>query len=116
MLTENQKWKLTSDPGPDPLTYKALLSEYRSGSKQAAEEVENTQVSPESAAMNLEVGDVKLGAEEVIDLMKRLIVAGQRGSVRVNPERLFAKLSAGLSRVAYNLGKIEGYREAGRLR
>lgn len=116
MNPSDPRWKAAADPGPDPLTYKALLGEFKLGYKSGENEVENTDVAPESAAMNLEAGDVIAGAEEVIDLMKRVVTTAKSGAVGVQAERFVAKLSSGLSKVVYNLGKVHGYRDAGRLR
>lgn len=116
MKPNDPRWKVAAEVAPDPLTLRAFLSEYEQGVKAGTAEVDTTQVAPESAAMNLEMSDVVPAAEEVIALMKRVIQAASRSSVRVDPTRFSSKLSANLSRLVYNLGRCAGYREAGRLR
>jgi hypothetical protein len=53
---------------------------------------------------------VEEAAEEAIFLLKRVAAAAKAGHVRVQPQRFCASLSASLSTMIYNLGKIEGYR------
>ncbi|MEN6535473.1 MAG: hypothetical protein ABFD89_17550 [Bryobacteraceae bacterium] len=112
MNANDPRWKVSSDPGPDPLTYKAMLSEFQTGYRSAQEEAGGLGYHPSLAADGLEQSDVIPGAEEVIELLKRVVLTakGSRGVI-VKPERLAGKLSAGLSRVMYNLGKCQGYRE-----
>lgn len=112
MDANDPRWKAASDPGPDPLTYKAMLSEFQTGYRSAQEEASGLGYHPSVAADGLEQSDVIPGAEEVIELLKRVVLMakGNRG-VMVKPERLVGKLSSGLSRVMYNLGKCQGYRE-----
>lgn len=116
MRPNDPRWKAASDPGPDPLTYRALLGEYKIGYKSGTHEIETSNVAPESAAMNLEMGDVMIGADEVITLMKRVIASANRGAVTVQPERFVAKLCSSIGKVVYSLGKCQGYRDAGKLR
>jgi hypothetical protein len=113
MRSSDSRWKVAADQGSNLPIYKALLNEYSLGYKSGEDEVDNSQVAAESAAMNLEVGDVVAGAEEVIDIMKRIITAAKRSSVVLQKERFLTKLSSSLSKVVYNLGKAQGYRDAG---
>lgn len=116
MNLNDPRWKAAAEVAPDPIMLRALLSEYQQGVKAGHTEVETTQVAPESAAMNLEMSDVVVAAEDVIALMKRIVQAANRSAVHIQPARFSAKLSSQLSRLVYNLGKCAGYREAGRLR
>lgn len=96
------------------MTYKAMLSEFQMGHKRSMDEPRG-QVAPESSAMNLETSDVVEGAEEAIDLLKQVVRhAQQSNGVRINPQRFVAKLSAGLSKMLYNLGRVQGYRDSAR--
>jgi hypothetical protein len=114
MHRNDARWKAAYDPGPDPMTYKAMLSEFQMGHKRSMDEPRG-QVAPESSAMNLETSDVVEGAEEAIDLLKQVVRhAQQSNGVRINPQRFVAKLSAGLSKMLYNLGRVQGYRDSAR--
>ena len=114
MHPDDPRWKAAYDPGPDPHTYKALLSEFKMGYQRSQDEASAGSFAPASAAMNLETGDLVVGAEEVMILMKRIVQAAQGPGVSVQPERLVAKLSSGLSKMIYNLGRVQGYRDASR--
>jgi hypothetical protein len=96
------------DPGPDPLTFKAFLSEMRKGAETAEEELAQTPTSGWQLR-DEPSGYVQEAADEIIALMKRIQTAGY--SVRVTPQRFAAKLSGLCSKLVYNLGKVEGYSE-----
>lgn len=112
MHPNDPRWKAAAyDPGPDPLTLRAMLSEFEMGHRRSMEEPQGG-MSPASAAMDLEMDDVVAGAEEVIELLKRVVRHAQGPGVRVQPQRFVAKLSAGLSKMLYNLGRVQGYRDS----
>lgn len=113
MTIDNRLWKVQADDGPDPIIYKALLSDYHLGYKAAQDEVSrNPEIAVHSAIMNLEAGEITSGAKDVVQLMTRIIQTGRRGGIATTPERLSSRLSEGLSKVVYNLGKCAGYRDS----
>lgn len=92
---------------PDPLTFRAFLSEMEKGMQTAEDEYAQN---PNPMLDQFPAGEAQAAASEIIVLMKRLQQHGY--NVRTNPRRFAAKLSGLCSQLVYNLGKIEGYKKA----
>lgn len=95
--------------GPDPLTYKAFLSEYEQGVKRGKDE--EAQGNYPVAVSNLQVeaqDEMVMAAKEAKELLDRVIHMGSSGNVKINPQRFSAKLSQSLSTLLYNAGRYEG--------
>lgn len=99
------------DPGPDPHSLKAFTSEIQMGIKRAMEEATSNPNMAWQSGMDADAL-VVMGAEEVIDLLKRTVLAAKSsGGARIaTPQRYAAKLSGSLSKMLYNLGRSEGYK------
>lgn len=95
--------------GPDPLTYKAFLSEYEQGVKRGKEE--EAQGNYPVAVSNLQVeaqDQLVSAAQEAKELLNRVIQMGSSGNVRINPRRFSAQMSQSISTLLYNAGRYEG--------
>lgn len=112
---KDPRWKAAEAQlsAPDPLAYKAFFTEFKQGEKRAKEDLAlgedfGNREHPESIATDLN-STVEMAAEEAITLLKRVASTAKSGTVRVQPQRFCASLSASLSTMIYSLGKIEGY-------
>lgn len=100
---------------PDPLAYKAFLSEFNQGVKAGEQLALDTphNLDPvgirghESASEDL----VTEAAREMLELMRRVVTITERGAIGVNENKLSSKMSGFLSTFFYNLGKLRGLKQ-----
>lgn len=99
---------------PDPLTYKAFLSEFKQGVVAGTSEAEQASTGFETVGVHgyIAAADdlVTASARDLLDLAKRMDLAANRGraTIGINEHRLIPKLSGILSTFFYNIGKLRG--------
>ena len=107
---------VTADTSPDPLTYKAFLSEFKAGEKTGAELAWGRSDAPghltdgPSLPAQISVAEDKVAeaARDLLDLAKRIETLSGQGNLAVNETRLAAKMSGILSSLFYNAGLTKG--------
>jgi len=117
---DHLRWKAdrtAAEHNPDPLTYKAFLSEFKQGVAAGVELQKQSVADPVSVPIqgHISVTDdlVTSSAQDLLDLAKRLVAASTRGvgSIGINEHRLVPKMSGILSTFFYNMGKLEGMKK-----
>lgn len=99
---------------PDPMSYKAFMSEFRTGVQTGAEEAAIATSGADQVGYHgrvAEVDDLVTSAtDELLELAKRLANAARQGraTIGINEHRLVPKMSGILSTLFYNLGKLRG--------
>lgn len=125
MPIDHERWKVAAGPkeaavsvyGPDPITSKAFMSEFRQGIKAGAELADKTTSEADPVGVHgyiAEVDDtVTLAAEDLMVLSKRIhnAAAAGRGSFGINEKLFIPKLSGILSALIYNAGKLRGLKQ-----
>jgi hypothetical protein len=97
---------------PDPLTFKAFLSEFEQGVKKGQEMGTSSMMgdSPVPAMNDLVVVEEKVAsaAKDLLELARRIETLASRGNMGVNERRLAAKMSGILSTLFYQTGVAKG--------
>jgi hypothetical protein len=106
--------KNAGEYAPDPLTYKAFLSEFKQGVVAGADEASQATSGVEAVGVHgyiTQADDlVTAASQELLDLAKRLVMIASRGRgvIAINEHRLVPKMSGILSTFFYNIGKLRG--------
>lgn len=97
---------------PDPLTFKAFLSEYEQGLKRGQEMATGSMMgdSPVPAMNDLVVVEEKIAGAcyDLLELARRIETLASRGNLGINERRLAAKMSGILSTFFYQTGVAKG--------
>jgi hypothetical protein len=97
---------------PDPLTFKAFLSEFEQGFKRGQEMATGSMMGdgPVPAMNDLVVVEEKItkAAGDLLEMARRIETIASRGSLGVNERRLAAKMSGILSTLFYQTGVAKG--------
>jgi len=91
--------------GPDPISFKAFISEYQSGFNRGSE-VGGSYMDQEGLQ-----DEIVSAAREIEVLCKRIISTGEAAGLKMKERKVAAKFSENLSTLFYNMGRIEGMRE-----
>lgn len=103
------RFKEADEHNPDPLTFKAFLSEFKQG-EQRGEQMTLTPDAPVPVMNDLVAIEEKISgaARDLLELARRIEAITGRGSLGVNEHRLAAKMSGILSTLFYNAGVAKG--------
>lgn len=98
---------------PDPLTFKAFLSEFHQGLKmgqQKAAELIGTHPEGPNVHGEMSVAEDKIAvaASDLLDLARRLESFASQRRLAVNEHRLVPKMSGILSTLFYQMGYVKG--------
>ena len=107
------RWKSAYyDPGPDPHSFKAFWTEMQMGARSARDEVGRGAI-PAVTLQGVAADEVADAAQEIIASLKRITAIAEQGGVaRVRARRFCTGMSSSLSKLMYNLGRVEGYDES----
>lgn len=113
------RWANAAEHNPDPLTFKAFMSEFKQGIK--AGEAEGTEAlmahpddGPGFHGYITGANDLATSAaQDLLELAKRIIAVSDRGIIGVNATRLVPKMSGILSTLFYQMGKVHGLNKPG---
>jgi len=107
------RFKEADEHNPDPLTFKAFLSEFKQGEKtgeqMAMAPSSNVPVMNELVAIDEKISGA---ARDLLELARRIEAITGRSSLGVNEHRLAAKMSGILSTLFYNAGVAKGIKSA----
>lgn len=103
------------DHNPDPLTFKAFLSEFKQGEKTGKDLAMQSVMgdSPVPAMSQAVVAEEKVAgaASDLLELARRIETIAKQGNLGVNETRLSAKMSGILSTLFYQTGLSRGLKE-----
>lgn len=104
------RFKQADEHNPDPLTFKAFLSEYKQGEQTGEQMAASSGSGPVPVMNDLVVIEEKISgaAKDLLELARRIEAITGRGSLGVNEHRLAAKMSGILSTLFYNAGIAKG--------
>src|SRR5215467_6897366 len=97
-----------ADYAPDPLTFRAFMSEFKQGVKAGAQEAldvsDGFHQGPGPYELERVAEDtVVTAARDIMEYMKRITIIAGRGTVGVNERKLVPRISGLLSTFFYNL-------------
>jgi len=111
--------KTAAEHNPDPLTFKAFMSEFKSGIAAGEKEADlavmaHPEDGPGFHGYITVANDLATSAaQDLLEMAKRIIAASDRGIIGVNVTRLVPKMSGILSTLFYQTGKIHGLNKPG---
>lgn len=101
---------------PDPLTYKAFMSEFHQGIKSGDEKATSLKGVSEGGGIQGEIAvsedKIAVAAQELLELSRRLDSFASRGNMAVNEHRLVPKMSGILSTLFYQMGFVRGLKKS----
>ncbi len=101
------RFKEADEHNPDPLTFKAFLSEFKQGEQRGSEMSTSGPVPIMNDLVAIEE-KISGAARDLLELARRIEAITGRGSLGVNEHRLAAKMSGILSTLFYNAGIAKG--------
>lgn len=102
--------RTADEHNPDPISFKAFVSEYEQGVKSGADLAMQSQNVWGEVTVHQDL--VEAAARDLLELSRRMetVMKGGR-TLGLNPRRLAAKVSGILSTMFYNYGKVEGLKQ-----
>lgn len=109
------RFMAADDHNPDPISYKAFLSEFKQGETSGEESARQSLMGddPVSAMSKVTVAEEKVAAaaSDLLDLARRIETLAKRGNLGVNELKLSAKMSGILSTLFYQTGFSRGLKK-----
>lgn len=110
------RYKSADEHNPDPITFKAFLSEFHQGLKSGEEKALSLVGQKEGPGVHGEVtvseDKIAVAATDLFELARRIETMATGSGIEVNEHRLVPKMSGILSTLFYQLGFKRGLKKS----